>query len=83
VWGLVVGDGEHARALATLASRLGITDRTVFAGFVDQGLERFYAAMDLSVFPAPGSDWGHRMVTESLGCGVPCLAADVPGVRDL
>lgn len=83
VWGLVVGDGEYAGALAHLAGRLDIAARTVFTGFVDRGLERFYAAMDLSVFPACGSDWGHRMVVESLGCGVPCLAADVPGVRDL
>ena len=39
--------------------------------------------MDIFVFPAAGSDHAHRAIAEAAGCGVPSLAADLPGVRDL
>jgi mannosyltransferase len=39
--------------------------------------------MDLFVFPAQGSDHAHRAIAEASACGVPTLAADVPGVGDL
>ncbi|MEW6337622.1 MAG: glycosyltransferase family 4 protein [Acidobacteriota bacterium] len=81
--GLVVGAGEAERALRRLARRLGIADRVTFVGYREEGLETLYAAMDLFVFPAPGSDHGHRAVAEACACGVPTLAAAVPGIRDL
>ena len=36
-----------------------------------------------AVFPAAGSDHAHRALAEAAGCGVPALAADLPGVADL
>jgi glycosyltransferase involved in cell wall biosynthesis len=83
VWGIVIGKGPHADALQKLAQKLGVADRVVLPGYVEAGLERFYAAMDLFVFPAAGSDHAHRAIAEAAGCGVPTLAADLPGVRDL
>jgi glycosyltransferase involved in cell wall biosynthesis len=82
-WGLIVGGGDHEKRLRTLARRLGVVDRLAFAGYVEDGLELVYAAMDLFVFPAAGSDHGHRAIAEASACGVPTLAADLPGVRDL
>jgi len=82
-WGLIVGGGDHEKRLRTLARRLGVADRLTFAGYVEDGLELVYAAMDLFVFPAAGSDHGHRAIAEASACGVPTLAADLPGVRDL
>jgi glycosyltransferase involved in cell wall biosynthesis len=81
--GLLVGAGEAEPALRRRARRLGISDRVTFAGYVEAGLESLYAAMDMFVFPAPGSDHGHRAIAEASGCGVPTLAAAVPGVLDL
>ncbi len=83
VWGMIIGKGPHLDALHTLAGRLGVTDRLVYPGYVEAGLEELYAAMDLFVFPAAGSDHAHRAIAEAAGCGVPALAADLPGVRDL
>ncbi len=83
LWGLVVGDGDAARALRRLARRLGIDGRLAFAGQVGAGLENVYAAMDLFVFPAAGSDHAHRAIAEASACGLPTLAADLPGVSDL
>lgn len=82
-WGLVVGKGPFLKHLEKLAKKLGIAERVVFPGYHEEGLERLYNAMDVFVFPEPGSDWAHRAVAEAAACGVPCLAVDVPGIRDV
>lgn len=82
-WGLLVGGGEREDRLRRLARRLGVADRVVFAGYAEDGLAALYAAMDVFVFAAPGSDHGHRAIAEASACGVPALAADLAGVRDL
>jgi glycosyltransferase involved in cell wall biosynthesis len=73
----------HDLFIHALAGRLRVTGRLVFPGYVEAGLEELYAAMDIFVFPAAGSDHAHRAIAEAAGCGVPSLAADLPGVRDL
>ena len=83
LWALIVGHGSAETGLRSLAARLGARDRCSFAGYVGDGLESCYAAMDLFVFPAAGSDHGHRALVEAAASGVPALAADLPGVRDL
>jgi glycosyltransferase involved in cell wall biosynthesis len=83
VWGVIVGKGPFEQDLRRLAAELGVAKRLVFAGYVEQGLEDQYAAMDLFVFPAAGSDWAHRAVAEAAGCGLPTLAASLPGIGDL
>ena len=83
VWGMVIGKGPHLPALQRLAGELGIAERVVFPGYVEDGLESLYTAMDLFVFPAAGSDHAHRAIAEAAGCGTPAIAADLPGVRDL
>jgi glycosyltransferase involved in cell wall biosynthesis len=83
VWGLVVGHGPWEEKLRRRARALGVAERVVFAGYVDAGLEELYQAMDLFIFPAAGSDWGHRAIAEAAASSLPSLAADLPGVRDL
>ena len=83
VWGIVIGKGPATDALRALAERLGVAGRLAFPGYLEAGLEDVYAAMDVFVFPAAGSDHAHRAIAEAAGCGVPALAADLPGVRDL
>ncbi len=82
-WGVVVGKGPFLPHLHKLAKKLGIANRVVFPGYYEEGLERLYNTMDVFVFPEPGSDWAHRAVAEAAACGVPSLAVDVPGIRDL
>lgn len=83
VWGLVVGKGPFLPHLERLAKKLGVAQRVVFPGYHEEGLERFYNVMDVFVFPEPGSDWAHRAVAEAAACGVPSLAVDVAGIRDV
>ncbi|MFI5166352.1 MAG: glycosyltransferase family 4 protein [Thermoanaerobaculales bacterium] len=83
VWGMIIGKGPHVPALQKLAVKLGVADRLTWPGYLEDGLEDLYAAMDIFVFPAAGSDHAHRAIAEAAGCGIPSLAADLPGVRDL
>jgi glycosyltransferase involved in cell wall biosynthesis len=83
VHGVIIGKGPFESALRKLAHALDIEKRLKFAGYVEDGLEDLYAAMDLFVFPAAGSDHAHRAIAEASACAVPTVAADLPGVRDL
>jgi glycosyltransferase involved in cell wall biosynthesis len=82
-WALLVGKGPAVPALRELAARVGLAERLAMPGYVEEGLEDLYAAMDLFVFPAAGSDHAHRAIAEAAGCGLASLAVDVPGVVDL
>jgi glycosyltransferase involved in cell wall biosynthesis len=83
VHGLVIGKGPYETSLRKLARALGVERRLVFAGYVEERLEDLYAAMDLFVFPAAGSDHAHRAIAEASACALPTIAADLAGVRDL
>ncbi|HHQ49281.1 MAG TPA: glycosyltransferase [Acidobacteria bacterium] len=80
---IVIGHGEAQPELEALATRLGLTKRLHWTGYQDRELPAIYAAMNVVLFPAAGSDHGHRAISEAQGCGRPVVAADLPGVRDL
>lgn len=83
VQALVIGHGELQWRLETLAWRLGIADRITWAGKRDSDLPALLASTVCMVFAAPGSDWGHRAISEAQACGRPVIAADHAGVADL
>jgi glycosyltransferase involved in cell wall biosynthesis len=80
---LAVGHGEARADLEGQATCLGIEDRVRWAGYQEDGLPGLYAAMDLALFTTPGSDWGHRTISEAQACARPVVAAAVSGVEDL
>jgi glycosyltransferase involved in cell wall biosynthesis len=80
---LLVGYGEAQIRLEILAGTLAIGHRVRWAGYREDVLPALYSAMDVVLFAAPGSDWGHRSISEAQGCGRPVVAAAIPGVEDL
>jgi len=80
---LPVGHGEAAEGLEQLAERLGLADRLAWAGYQERELPELYATMDVVLFTAPGSDHGHRAISEAQGCGRPVVAAAIDGVGGL
>ncbi|HEV8610445.1 MAG TPA: glycosyltransferase family 4 protein [Thermoanaerobaculia bacterium] len=80
---LHVGKGELRRELESRAAALGSGARNFWAGYVENDLPDYYRAMDVFLFPASGSEQGQRALLEAMACGVPVVALDVPGVRDL
>jgi glycosyltransferase involved in cell wall biosynthesis len=80
---LAVGHGELQPILQRQAQKLGILDRVIWAGKHEEDLPLHFSAMDALVFAAPGSDWGHRAISEAQACGRPVITLSFPGVEDL
>ena len=83
VHGVIVGDGDLRPSYQTQAVALGIADRVAFAGRVADGdLADHYRLADVTVLPSTtmGEAFGLVLV-ESLACGTPVIASDLPGVR--
>ena len=66
----------------SLAERLGVSDRIIFAGFVsDEELVEYYCAGDIGVM---SSRWETECLTvlQALACGLPVACADARALRD-
>ena len=80
---LPVGHGEAAEELDRRAKRLGLAERLAWAGYQERELPELLATMDVVLFAAPGSDHGHRAISEAQACGRPVVTAAIDGVCDL
>jgi glycosyltransferase involved in cell wall biosynthesis len=78
---VLVGQGDQRAELEALAATLGIADRTHFLGFRD---DRIAVMRGFDVFALPSRLEGiPRCLMESMAAGVPIVASDIPGCRDL
>lgn len=78
-----VGHGEHQPELKRRAETLGVGGRNFWLGYQEEILPDLYRSWDAFLLPASGSDQGQRAILEALASGIPVIALDVPGVRDL
>ncbi len=78
-----VGHGELMPALKDLAAALGSGERNLWTGYQEKTLPDLYRSWDAFLFPASGSEQGQRAILEAMASGLPVVAVDVPGVRDL
>ena len=77
----VVGEERYWKRMQPLVARVG--DRCEFLGtLAEQELAAFYSACDVTVLPSINSTEGFGLVQlESMLCGTPVVATDLPGVR--
>jgi glycosyltransferase involved in cell wall biosynthesis len=77
----VLGEGEYARRLAPLIA--GLADHWKFLGVLDPPrMAAFFRACDVTVLPSLNSTESFGLVQiESMMCGTPVVASDLPGVR--
>jgi len=69
--------------LLELASRLEIRERVRFAGWLGQGdLWSLFRHADLFVMPSRREGMPNALL-EALGCNLPCMGSDIPGIRDV
>lgn len=78
---LLIGDGPKEDELRGQTERLGISDRVVFAGHRDD-VPRLLRASDLMCLPSR-REGVPRAVMEAMASGVPVVATDVVGTREV
>lgn len=73
---MFVGDGSERDALLALASKLGISDRVILAGFHSDPTP-FYQTADLFALPSKYEGFGN-VIVEAMACGTPVVSTDCP-----
>jgi glycosyltransferase involved in cell wall biosynthesis len=77
----LIGDGAQRAELQELAHALGETERIQFFGYRDDRIA-LLQALDVFVMPS-GLEGIPRCVLEAMAVGVPVIASDIPGCREL
>ena len=78
---ILAGDGKCRPALEKLSRELGIAERVIFAGAVEN-IAQIYRAIDIFLFPAIGEGLGSSLL-EAMSFGLPAVAAESGGVPEI
>ena len=79
---VIVGTGDRRRALEALTRSMGLEDAVRFTGFVSEEEKlRLLTRAEVAAYPSSKEGWGITVI-EANACGVPVVAARVPGLRD-
>lgn len=80
---LIGGTGPSEESIREIMAQEGVADRLHLAGMLKgKDLVNAYRAMDVFVFASQSETQG-LVVTEAMACGVPVVAVDAPGVREV
>ena len=80
---LIVGEGEMRRSLEKRAHDLGVAGRVRFLGAIaHERLPEILNAVDALVLASSREGWPNVLL-EAMACGVPCIATDVWGNREV
>jgi glycosyltransferase involved in cell wall biosynthesis len=81
---LVVGTGPDHDQIRTKATQLGISENFKLMGFIsDEELNSFYNAADIFVLPSKSGEGLPLVSLEAMACGLPVVATDVGGIREI
>lgn len=79
---VLVGEGDDRPRLERLVDELGLRDVIQLTGYVSNAEKaEFLRKMWFVVNPSSKEGWGVTVI-EANTCGVPCIASNVPGLRD-
>jgi glycosyltransferase involved in cell wall biosynthesis len=82
-WFLVVGDGPSEADIRKIFEKAGLSGRLVMAGKqTGENLRDAYHAMDLFAFASKSETQG-MVMAEAMAAGVPVVALDAPGAREV
>ncbi len=76
-----LGEGELEAELRTLSEEHNLSDKVIFPGFCD---DVYAELLKSDVFVLPSLHEGSpNALIEAMGIGMPCIASDVGGIKDL
>jgi asparagine synthase (glutamine-hydrolysing) len=79
---LVMGDGDDQARLEEKARALGVSERVIFTGLIDEEDKAEYLRL-ADVFVLPGRAEGFGIVyLEALACGIPVVGSQLDGSRE-
>ncbi len=82
-WFLVAGSGTSRKRIEEILYNAGVSDRLVMAGsLTGDNLRDAYNAMDVFVFASKSETQG-MVLAEAMAAGIPVIALDAPGVREV
>ena len=79
---LIVGTGSRRKELEDMAALLGISNRVVFTGFVED-MAPVYRLLRVNVNCSSGTETSCLALSEGMSAGVPCAVSDYGGNRDM
>lgn len=77
----LMGSGPEERRLKTLSKELSISEGVIFKGQV-RDVGKYLLAGDIFVLPSPDEGCSNALL-EAMSCGLACIAADIPGNREV
>jgi glycosyltransferase involved in cell wall biosynthesis len=80
-WLLLAGRGPYRGHLELLARQLGIADRVIFTGFIED-VDSVYAALDIFLFPSLAEPLGTSLL-DAMARGLPVIAVASGGVPEI
>jgi len=79
---MVVGNGEDKQRLEEKVAALGMADRVIFTGYVEESEKTdHYRLADAYVMPSQGEGFG-IVYLEAMACGVPVVGSKADGGRE-
>jgi glycosyltransferase involved in cell wall biosynthesis len=78
---VIAGDGPERGRLEAAVNALGLSERVIFAGHINN-VRVFYAAADLLALPSH-SEGSPNVLLEAMAAGVPIVATTVGGVPEI
>ncbi|MFH1305063.1 MAG: glycosyltransferase [Candidatus Omnitrophota bacterium] len=84
---IIAGDTEinnsgwYLEELKQLADKLGLSDKVIFTGFVDN-MKELYSSLDLLVLPSQAEPFG-RVLIEAMAMGLPVVATRSGGAPEI
>ena len=81
---LAVGKGPDLESVRAQVAQLGLETNFKLAGFVsDEELPFYYNLADLFVLPSKSGEGLPLVALEAMGCGLPVIATDVGGIKEI
>lgn len=79
----IIGEGNLEKELRTLTLKLKISDHVEFLGYIPHDeLPGYYATSDIFVLPSRNEGMSNT-VLEAMACGLPIIATDTGGTKEL